>query len=87
MDNYRNGSHTVYTLKIHLVWITKYHKKVLSGTVADRLRELIRERCKLNEVDILKGHISKDHIHVFVSMPPHMSVSKLVQYLKGKTSD
>jgi putative transposase len=86
MENYRKGSHTVYDLKYHLVWITKYGKKVLMGPVAERLRELIRQICKANEVYILKGHVSKDHIHLLVSVPPQLSVSKLVQYLKGKSS-
>ena len=47
---------------------------------------MIREICKANEVEIIKGHVSKDHIHLFVSVPPKLSISKLLQYLKGKTS-
>lgn len=86
MENYRKSSHTVYDIKYHLVWITKYRKKILTGVVAERVRELIREICKTNEVEIIKGSISKDHIHLLLSVPPHLSVSKLVQYLKGKTS-
>ena len=42
--------------------------------------------CNSNDVQILSGHVSRDHIHLLVSMPPHLSVSKLVQYLKGNTS-
>ena len=86
MENYRKSSHTVYDLKYHLVWITKYRKKVLKGAVSERIRELIREICKANDVEILKGYVSQDHVHLFVSVPPQMSVSKLVQYIKGKTS-
>ena len=86
MQNYRKGSHTLFDLKYHLVWVTKYRKQVLVGGVAERTRELIREICKSNEVEILKGHVAKDHIHLFVSVPPKLSVSKLMQYLKGKTS-
>ena len=86
MENYRKSSHTVYDLKYHLVWITKYRKKVLKGAVGERLRELVREICKSNDVEIIKGYVSQDHIHLFVSVPPHMSVSKLVQLIKGKTS-
>ena len=86
MQNYRKGSHTLFDLKYHLVWVTKYRKQVLVGGVAERTRELIREICKSNEVEILKGHVSNDHIHLFVSVPPKLSVSKLMQYLKGKTS-
>jgi putative transposase len=86
VQHYRKGSHSVYDLKYHIVWITKYRKSVLYGRVAERLRELIREICRANDVEILRGHVSKDHVHIFVSVPPYLSVSKLVQYLKGKTS-
>ena len=86
MQNYRKGSHTLFDLKYHLVWITKYRKSVLVGPVAERARELIRDICKANEVEIIKGHVSKDHIHMFVSVPPKLSISKLMQYIKGKTS-
>ncbi len=75
-----------YDLKVHIVWITKYRKKVLKGDVSHRVRELIREICKANEVEIIKGHVSVDHIHLLVSYPPSLSISKLVQYVKGKTS-
>jgi putative transposase len=84
--DYRAGSHSRYDLKVHIVWITKYRKKVLKGDVSHRVRELIREICKANEVEIIKGHVSVDHIHLLVSYPPSLSISKLVQYVKGKTS-
>ena len=86
MEYYRKGSHSVYDLKVHIVWITKYRKPVLFGDVAVRLRDLIREICRTMEVDILKGHVSKDHVHLFVSIPPQLSVSKLAGRIKGKTS-
>ncbi|NCO62506.1 MAG: IS200/IS605 family transposase [Flavobacteriales bacterium] len=86
MQHYRKTSHTVYDIKYHLVWITKYRKRVLTGVLAVRVRSLIREICKANEVEIIKGHISSDHVHLFVSVPPHISVSKLMQYIKGKSS-
>jgi len=86
VQNYRKTSHTTYDCKYHIVWITKYRKKVLGGLVGERVRELIREICKKNNVEILKGHVSRDHVHLFVSVPPHLSISKLLQYLKGKSS-
>ena len=64
----------------------KISKKVLTGLIAERVRKLIRQICKENEVEIIKGHVSKDHVHLFVSVPPHTAISKLVQYLKGKSS-
>ena len=86
MEHYRKTSHAVYDIKYHVVWITKYRKPVLQGEIALRVRELIREICKTMDVEIIKGHVSKDHLHLLVSVPPHLSVSKLVQRLKGKTS-
>jgi len=86
MKNYRKTSHTVFDVKVHLVWITKYRKQVLYGQVAERARELIREVCKENEVEIISGSLSKEHIHLLVSIPPFISISKVVQYIKGKSS-
>ena len=83
---YRHGSHTVFTIHLHLVWITKYRKKVLVDSVALRVRDMIREICQTEEVDIIKGHVSKDHVHLFVSIAPQVTISRLVQRLKGKTS-
>ena len=86
MENYRKSSHTVYDLKYHVVWITKYRKPVLRGEIAERARSLIREICKANDVEIIRGHISVNHVHIFVSVPPHISVSQLVKSIKGKSS-
>jgi putative transposase len=86
MENYRHTSHVTYDLKYHIVWITKYRKPVLIGKIAERAREIIRQVCKDNEVEILAGHVGNDHIHLLVSVPPYLSVSKLVQYMKGQSS-
>jgi putative transposase len=86
MENYRKSSHTVYDIKYHIVWITKYRKQILRADIAHRVRELIREICRAYDVEIIKGNISRDHVHIFVSVPPHISVSQLVQSIKGKTS-
>ena len=86
MKNYRKTSHSVYDIKYHLVWITKYRKPMLAGAVARRLRELIREICKTMDIEIIKGHVSKDHVHLFLSVPPYHSVSQVMKRIKGKTS-
>ncbi|HAN10501.1 MAG TPA: IS200/IS605 family transposase [Clostridiales bacterium] len=86
MENYRKTSHAIYDIKYHIVWITKYRKIVLTGKIAERAREIIRLVCKNNDVEILAGHMSKDHVHLLLSAPPHISVSKLVQHIKGTTS-
>jgi putative transposase len=86
MKNFRKTSHSVYDIKYHLVWITKYRKPILSGVIATRLRELIREICNAMDIEIIKGHVSKDHVHLFVSVPPYHSVSTVLKRVKGKTS-
>ena len=68
------------------MWITKYRKPVLKGVLAERARELIREICRAHDVEIIKGHVSKDHVHLFISVPPDISVSKLIQRIKGKSA-
>jgi putative transposase len=86
MAENRKGSHTVYNIQYHLVWVTKYRFKVLRGEVAQRTRELIRQSCMSREINILKGHVSQDHVHLLVSSPPMLSPAKIVQYLKGRSS-
>lgn len=84
--SYRKTSHAVYDLKCHVVWITKYRKKVLRGQVAIRLRELVRQTCETLDVYILSGHIAVDHVHLLVSIPTQLSVSDLMQRIKGRSS-
>ena len=86
MVDYRKGPHTVYDIKYHFVWVTKYRYKVLKGDLALRVRDLIHTVCERNAVRIIRGHVSSDHVHLFVSVPPQVSVSQLMQYIKGKSS-
>ena len=86
MKEYRHGAHSVFEIHLHLVWTTKYRKPVLVGDVGHKTREILREVCRNEDVDILKGYVSKDHIHLFVSIPPQVTISRLVQRLKGKSS-
>src|SRR3954467_3837537 len=86
MEHYRRTAHTRFDIKFHLVWITKYRKKLLRGDVGLRVRQIVRTICAELEVEILKGHVSVDHVHLFVSCPPHVSASYLMQRVKGKSS-
>jgi putative transposase len=83
---YRKGAHTVHDIKYHLVWVTKYRYHVLQGEIARRARDIIRDICMQHDVIILKGHVSRDHVHLLVSAPPSLSVSDMMQYIKGKSS-
>ena len=86
MENYRTGAHTRFDIKYHFVWVTKYRKAVLTGEVGVRLRDLVREICRTHEIEILQGSVSRDHVHVLLSCPPNLSPSKVMQYIKGKSS-
>ena len=86
MTEYRKGPHTVYDIQYHLVWVTKYRYRILVGEIGTRVRDLIRQICMTRDIAILKGHVGADHVHLLVSAPPQIAVSKLVQSLKGKSS-
>ena len=85
-ETYQRGAHSVWNLKYHLVWTTKYRYQVLGGDVGLRCRELLREIARSKEMIIHAGAINRDHVHMLISIPPSVSVSKAVQYLKGKSS-
>ena len=86
MRHYRLGAHTKCDLKVHVVWIPKYRKGVLTGDVALRVRELIRQIAAEHELEIISGKVARDHVHVFLSYRPTQRVSQIMQWLKGTSS-
>ena len=86
MENIRKGSHSVHQLHVHLVWSTKYRYAVLRGDIQLRFRDLIRQMCDTMDIKILKGVVSKDHVHLHLSYPPKLSVSEIVKRLKGRSA-
>ena len=83
--DYRYGSHTVFKIEYHFVWVTKYRFHVLKGDIALRTRELIRQICEAHEIRIV-GVVSKDHVHILVSAPPEIAPSEIMRRIKGRTS-
>ena len=83
---YLKGSHTVNNIQYHFVWVTKYRYHVLAGEVKLRVREIIRQIYQQHDLLIEKGHVSKDHVHILVSAPTHMSASQIMQKIKGRSS-
>ena len=75
---YRYGSHTVFQIEYHFVWVTKYRYRVLNGEVAERVRELVRDTCEAFGIRIVKGVVSKDHVHILTSCPPTMAPSEII---------
>ena len=86
MRKYRLGAHIKTDLKVHVVWLPKYRKPVLTGEVAVRVRDLIRQIAAEHELEILSGKVARDHIHVFLSYRPNQDVSRIMQWLKGISS-
>ena len=78
--------HTVSRMTAHIVWVTKYRYHVLKGDIQIRCRDLIKQICDTEDVEILKGVISKDHVHMHIEYPPSKNISNLVKRLKGRTS-
>ena len=83
---YDKGKHCVFYHRYHLVWSTKYRYKLLRGELQLRVREIIRQVCAENGVEILKGVVWSDHVHVFVSIPPKLAVSDLMRKIKGRSA-
>ena len=73
-------------LTAHIVWVTKYRYPVLKGDIQSRCRELIRQVCLAEGVEILKGVVCKDHVHVHIEYAPKLSISDIVKAMKGRTS-
>jgi len=86
MADYRHGSHTIHDIKYHIVWLTKYRYKVLTGKISQRLRELLIQGCNARGITIIEGSIGKDHVHMLMSCPTDLAPSQIVQYLKGRSS-
>ena len=86
MRRYRLGAHTKSDLKVHLVWIPKYRKAVLTGEVAIRVRDLIRQIAAEHELEIISGKVARDHVHVFLAYRPNQAISQVMQWLKGISS-
>ena len=86
MTTSRTSSHTISRLTVHIVWITKYRFPVLKGDIKKRCRKLIMQICDAEDVRILKGVVSKDHVHMHIEYPPKASISNIVKKLKGRTS-
>ena len=85
MEN-RIGNHTTSRLSAHIIWCIKYRYRVLEGEVQTRCRDLIVQICNSEDVPILKGVVSKDHVHMHIEYPPKLSVSDIVKRLKGRSS-
>lgn len=86
MEYQRTNSHTVSRLTAHIVWATKYRYPVLRGDIQVRCRTILKQVCEAEDVLILKGVVSKDHIHMHIEYRPSRDISTLVKLMKGRSS-
>lgn len=86
LKEYSRTSHTIYYHRFHIVWITKYRKRILSGELRLRVREIIAQVADEMGIKICNGVLSADHVHIFADIPPHISVSEFVKIAKGRAS-
>ena len=85
MDS-KSLSHTKWKCQYHIVFIPKYRKKILYGKLKEDVREIIKQLCKYKDIEIVSGAVCEDHVHLSVSIPPKMSISNFMGYLKGKST-
>ena len=87
MANKANSlSHTKWMCKYHIVFTPKYRRKIIYNQYKTSIRDILKQLCAYKGVEIIEGHLMPDHVHMLVSIPPKMSVSSFMGYLKGKSA-
>ena len=82
----KSTAHSKYRCQYHIVFAPKYRRKVIYGTIRKDIGEILRKLCEQKGVEIIEAEACPNHIHMFVSIPPHISISQFMGYLKGKSS-
>lgn len=83
---YQKSSHTTYDVRYHLVWITKYRRKVLTEEIQKRLQKILEQTCEKIWVVIIKLWFEEDHVHLYIRIPLNKSISESVWYIKWKSA-
>ena len=83
---YKSNRNVVYSCKYHVVWCPKYRRKVLTGVIESRLKELILETAKGINADIIEMEVMPDHVHLLIEVDPQYGINKAVRHIKGVSS-
>ena len=86
MKDMNSLSHTKWNCKYHIVFAPKYRRKAFYGSNRLEIGAILRELCRWKEVTIIEAEVCPDHVHMFVEIPPKLSISTFMGYLKGKSS-
>ena len=87
MEGYNKSSHAVYRCEYHFVWVPKYRYHVLVQEVKTRLKQILVELCRWQNIEIIEGAVCSDHVHMYLSVPPKISPSMVMKILKGKSAE
>lgn len=79
-------AHSTYRCQYHIVFAPKYRRKEIYGEIKRDIGEILRKLCEVKKVEIIEAELCSDHVHMLVSIPPYISISQFVGYLKGKSS-
>lgn len=79
-------AHTTWNCKYHIVFAPKFRRKVIYGKIKKDIGKILRELCEWRHIEIVEAELCEDHVHMLLSIPPKVSVSSVVGYLKGKSS-
>lgn len=83
---YKSNRNVVYSCKYHVVWCPKYRRKVLTGEIKARLKELIVETAKGTNADVIEMEVMPDHVHLLIEVDPQYGINKAVRHIKGVSS-
>ena len=86
MQDFNSLSHSKWNCKYHIVFAPKYRRQVIYGKIKADIGKILRQLCEMKGVEIIEAEACPDHIHMLVSIPPHISVASFMGYLKGKSS-
>ncbi len=87
LNKYRRLSHVTYDCRYHLVWITKYRFKVIGDDIKLALKWSIKHTCDSKDIKIIEGAVGEEHVHLYLNIPPKYSISDVMQWIKGKSSE
>ena len=82
----RSTAHSKYRCEYHIVFAPKYRRQIIYGQIKKDIGEILRKLCEQKDVEIIEAEACPDHIHMLVSIPPHLSIAQFMGYLKGKSS-
>ena len=85
MDN-KSLAHTQWNCTYHIVFIPKYRRKIMYGETKRDIVEILKKLCEMKQVTLISGGVSKDHVHMYLAVPPKLSISEVMAYLKGKSA-